>query len=115
MRISAEILLIVFLAALVNSAHAQEPQLLSSPGVSPAVWGVLEKPAAPGAHPGVVILPGSYGWRPAYALIARALADSGFTVLALDYMYETGRDSLPQQRCEMRHRWLAANYGTLDR
>ncbi len=113
MRISAKILLIYFLAALVNSAHAQEPQLLSSPGVSPAVWGVLEKPSSPGAHPGVVILPGSYGWRPAYALIARALADSGFAALALDYMHETGRDSLPQQRREMRPRWLAAIRGAV--
>ncbi|MGD2154370.1 MAG: dienelactone hydrolase family protein [Gemmatimonadales bacterium] len=68
----------------------QEPERLSGPGVSPAVWGVLETPEAPGPHPGVVLLPGAAGWRPAYAEAARVLADSGFVTLALDYYAETG-------------------------
>jgi len=68
----------------------QEPERLSGPGVSPAVWGVLETPEAPGPHPGVVLLPGAAGWRPAYAEAARVLADSGFVTLALDYYGETG-------------------------
>lgn len=113
MRTFTKILLLCLLTVCFDSARAQEPQLLSSPGATPAVWGVLEKPRAPGAHPGVVILPGSFGWRPAYAQVARALADSGFTALALEYMAETGRDSLPNQRRTMRPRWQAAIRGAV--
>jgi len=40
-----------------------------------------------------VLLPGSAGWRPIYATVARELADSGFVALALDYYGETGRDT----------------------
>jgi len=57
--------------------------------VAPALpWhlrGVLELPATAGPHPGVVLLPGAGGWAPRYQNVARALADSGFAALALDY------------------------------
>jgi hypothetical protein len=42
----------------------QEPQQLSAPGVSPAVWSVFAVPRGPGPHPGVILLPGSNGWQP---------------------------------------------------
>ena len=71
-------------------AAAQSPERLSATDVSPPVWGVLEVPQGPGPHPGVVILPGAAGWRPLYAEVAKAFADSGFVTLALDYYAETG-------------------------
>ncbi len=71
-------------------AAAQQPQRLSGPNVSPAVWGVVATPQAPGAHPAVILLPGSSGWRVPYADIAGQLAQSGFVALALDYYAETG-------------------------
>lgn len=71
-------------------AAAQRPERLSGADVSPAVWGVLEVPQAAGPHPGVLVLPGAAGWRPWYAEVASALADSGFVTLALDYYAETG-------------------------
>lgn len=86
MRACTVTLLILLPLSFLDTAHAQQPQRLSSPGATPAVWGVLELPRTPGAHPWVVILPGSFGWRPAYAQVARALADSGFTALALNYI-----------------------------
>jgi len=82
---------------------AQTPQRVSGLGVSPAVWGVLEVPQTPGPHPGVVILGGSAGWRPAYADIAKAFADTGFAALAVDYFAETGRDTLREDRHK---KWL---------
>lgn len=66
------------------------PHRLTGPGVDPAVWGVLEVPASPGPHPAVVLLPGSYGWRPDYARFAKTFADSGFVALAIDYYAEAG-------------------------
>lgn len=72
------------------AGDCQEPERLSGPEVSPAVWGILERPRTPGPHAGVILLPGSAGWRPAYADLARMLADSGFVTLALDYYAETG-------------------------
>lgn len=100
--------LIFLLIAFVRTASAQELQRLSGPDISPAVWGVLELPHTPGSHAGVIILHGSFGWRPAYAQFARALADSGFVALAINYFAETGRDSLPEQRLQMRPLWQAA-------
>jgi carboxymethylenebutenolidase len=38
----------------------------------------------------VVLLPGSFGWRPDYARFARTFADSGFVALAIDYYAEAG-------------------------
>ena len=87
---------------------AQEPKLLSGPGISPSVWGVLEVPSTPGPHPGVVILHGSAGWRPAYAEYARGLADSGFVALAINYYAETGRDTAWGQSMHMWLDWQAA-------
>ena len=100
--------LVFLLLAFLRTANAQEPRRLSGPDISPAVWGVLELPDAPGPHAGVIILHGSFGWRPAYAQFARALADSGFVALAIDYFAETGRDTLPEQRLQMRPIWQAA-------
>jgi dienelactone hydrolase len=68
----------------------QEPERLSGPDVSPAVWGILKTPRTPGPHAGVILLPGAAGWRPAYADLAGVLADSGFVTLALNYYAETG-------------------------
>lgn len=94
--------------AFLHTANGQEPQRLSGPDISPAVWGVLELPHAPGPHAGVIILHGSFGWRPTYAQFARALADSGFVALAINYFAETGRDTVPEQRLQMRPLWQAA-------
>jgi len=86
---------LIFTAVVVSSwSYSQEPTRLSRPAISPAVWGVLEQPHAPGTHPGVVILHGSRGWRPEYAQYAKALADSGFVALALSHFVETGRDTV---------------------
>ena len=79
----------LLLAACTGSAP--RPHRLTGPGVSPAVWGVLEAPTTPGPHEAVILLPGSYGWRPDYARFARTFADSGFVALAIDYYAETGR------------------------
>ncbi len=84
-------LLLFGLAA--RAAIAQQPRRLTDPGESPGVVGVLEQPSTPGRHPAVVVIPGSFGWRPSYAQLARQLADSGFVALALDYYAVAGRDS----------------------
>jgi carboxymethylenebutenolidase len=68
-----------------------KPPRLTSAGISPGVWGVLAVPRTAGAHPAVVLLPGSFGWRADYAQFAQTFADSGFVALALDYYAETGR------------------------
>lgn len=75
------------------TSDAPRPQRLTGSGVSPAVWGVLEVPQTPGPHEALILLPGSYGWRPDYARFARTFADSGFVTLAIDYYAETGRGS----------------------
>ena len=62
---------------------------------------MLTVPASPGPHPGVILLPGSGGWRPGYATFAKALADSGFVTLAMDYYGETGRGDTRAE--EIRH------------
>lgn len=77
----------LFLAGAATAA-AQQPYRLTD--VAPAVWGVLVTPRALGTHPGVILLPGSSGWKPTYADLARRLSESGFVVLALDYYAETG-------------------------
>jgi carboxymethylenebutenolidase len=81
--------LLVLLAACGDPAL--KPRRLTGAGVTPAVWGVLELPRSPGPHPAVMLLHGSYGWRPDYARFARRFADSGFVALAIDYYAETGR------------------------
>jgi len=103
--------LIFFMCFLLVSGSiglGQEPKLLSGTGVSPAVWGVLKTPSTPGPHPGVVILHGSVGWRPAYAEYAKRLADSGFVALAINYFAETGRDTAWGQSMHMWLDWQAA-------
>lgn len=77
---------------------------LTAADESPAVFGVLQVPRTPGPHPAVVLLPGSGGWRPAYARFARAFADSGFVALALDYYAKAGRGRTQAE--EMQH-WPA--------
>ncbi len=99
----------LFLVSVFSSVSAQQrPQRLSASDVSPAVWGVLETPGSPGQHPGVILLPGSAGWRAAYAQLARLFADSGFVTLALDYYGETGLDSTATDALRMRPIWQQA-------
>lgn len=83
------------------------PHRLTASGVSPAVWGILEVPSSPGPHAAVVLLPGSYGWRPDYARFAKAFADSGFVALAIDYYAETGRGALPAEESRQWAAWQA--------
>lgn len=78
-------------------AKASSPHRLTGPEVTPAVWGVLEIPSSPGPHAAVILLPGSYGWRPEYARFARTFADSGFVALAIDYYAQTGRGASPAE------------------
>jgi len=88
--------------ALAACASGPHPQRLTGPGVTPAVWGILEVPTSPGPHAGVVLLPGSYGWRPDYARFAQTFADSGFVALAIDYYAEAGPGASP---AEVSHNW----------
>lgn len=83
---------------------APRPHRLTGKAVHPAVWGVLEVPRTPGPHDAVILLPGSYGWRPDYARFARAFADSGFVALAVNYYAETGRGASP---AEEKRNWPA--------
>ena len=92
----------LFLAACTSGAP--RPHRLTGSGVSPAVWGVLEVPPTPGPHAAVILLPGSYGWRPDYARFARTFADSGFVTLAVDYYAETGRGD---SQAEEKRNWPA--------
>jgi carboxymethylenebutenolidase len=73
----------------------------------PEVWGILAVPAAPGPHPGVILLPGSAGWRPGYARFAKAFADSGFVALAIDYYAETGRGASQAEEIGNWPQWQA--------
>jgi carboxymethylenebutenolidase len=89
MRLAA-LSFLVFLFLHAGPGYCQDPERLSGPEISPAVWGVVEAPHTPGPHAGVILLPGAAGWRPVYAELARVFADSGFVTLALDYHAETG-------------------------
>jgi carboxymethylenebutenolidase len=71
------------------------------------VSGVLEVPHTAGAHPGVILLPGSFGWRPGYAELARQFAASGFVALALDYYAETGAPADSEATRRTWPRWQA--------
>ncbi len=93
MRFMPPRLLALLLILCPRISLAQQPQRLTGPEVSPAVWGVIETPGTPGPHAGVILLPGSGGWQPTYAELAKAFADSGFVALAVDYYGETGRDT----------------------
>lgn len=90
------------------------PRRLTGTGISPAVWGVVEVPATPGPHLGVLLLPGSYGWRPDYARFARTFADSGFVALAIDYYAETGRGDSPAEASRNWYAWQAAVRNAID-
>jgi len=81
--------------AVAACSHVPGPHRLTDPNITPGVWGILEVPTTPGPHAAVVLLPGSYGWRPDYARFARTFADSGFVALAIDYYAETGRGASP--------------------
>ena len=89
------------------TSGAARPHRLTGTGVSPAVWGVLEVPQTPGPHEAVILLPGSYGWRPDYARFARTFADSGFVTLAIDYYAETGRGDSPAEESRNWPAWQA--------
>jgi carboxymethylenebutenolidase len=114
MRLAAVTLVTLLSLVSCQTGNAQEPRRLSGPDTSATVWGVLEIPHASGPHPGVVILHGSFGWRPAYAQFAGALADSGFVALAINCFAETGRDTIPEQRPQMQPRWQAAIRSAVD-
>ncbi|MEP6573619.1 MAG: dienelactone hydrolase family protein [Gemmatimonadota bacterium] len=101
----------LLLAACTSSVR---PNRLTGPGVSPAVWGVLEEPHTPGPHPAVILLPGSYGWRPDYALFARTFADSGFVTLAIDYYAETGRGASHAEEARNWPAWQATVRNAVD-
>lgn len=73
-----------------GAGSSQQAELLTQPGETPGIWGVLEAPDGPGPHPAVVLLHGSSGWRPEYVEIARRFAEAGFVALVLDYYAETG-------------------------
>ncbi len=83
---------------------SQQPQQFRGSQISADIWGVLEKPQSIRPHAGLIILPGSGGWRPAYAELAKVFADSGFITLALDYYAETGRDT---SRADALSKWPA--------
>ncbi len=91
----------------ITGIHAQETRRLSEAGISPPVIGVLEVPRTPGTHPGIIILHGSGGWRPAYARLAKTYADSGFVALAIDYFAETGGDTSGTKAHRLRPAWQA--------
>ncbi len=93
---------LALLVAAVHTAAGQQPRQLSGSDVSPAVWGVFAVPATPGPHPAVILLPGSFGWRPIYAELATAFADSGFVALAIDYYAVSGHDS---SRADALRKW----------
>ncbi len=84
------IVLVLLILSMPTFGRAQESVPLTPPGVSPRIWGALRMPADPGPHPGVILLPGSSGWRPEYTGVADPYAQAGFVVLALDYYAETG-------------------------
>ena len=86
---------------------ALRPRRLTAEGVSPPVWGVLERPTTPGPHPAVLLLHGSAGWRSGYAELARTYADSGFVALAIDYYAETGRRVAPEDGLAAWRTWQA--------
>jgi carboxymethylenebutenolidase len=88
------LLVIGCLSFLVNKlGDCQGSQILSKPGIVPAVYGVIEKPETAGIYPAVIILYGSSGWRPQYISTAKELADSGFVALVLDYYAITENDT----------------------
>lgn len=96
---------LLLLSLVVSACNAgRSPRLLTEAAVVPGVWGVLEIPTAPGPHPGVVLIPGSRGWRPGYLEFAEAFADSGFVALAIDYYAVTGRGGT---RAEEMRNWPA--------
>ena len=96
--------LLVLPLALAACNTGPSPRLLTDPAITPGVWGVLEVPATPGPHPGVILLPGSGGWRSGYTRFAKAFADSGFVALAIDYYAVTGQGDTRED--EMRN-WPA--------
>lgn len=95
------------LGLLAGCTNGPKPELLTAPGITPAVWGVLELPTAPGSHPGVILLPGSGGWRSDYARFARSFADSGWVALAIDYYGERGRGKSREEEMQNWPVWQA--------
>ena len=96
--------LLLLSLALTACNSGSSPRLLTDAAVTPGVWGVLFVPAEPGPHPGVVLVPGSGGWRSGYTQFAKAFADSGFVALAIDYYAVTGRG---ETRAEEVRNWPA--------
>jgi dienelactone hydrolase len=84
-----------------------EPRCLSKPQTIPGVWGMLEPSDYPAPNPGVILLTGSSGWKPAYAETARSLCHSGFTALAVDYLHDTSYESSLESRTKQWPVWQA--------
>lgn len=55
----------------------------------------LSKPEEPGGHPGVLLLMDAFGLREAIREIAEEIAGRGYTVLAPNLFYRSGRDAVP--------------------
>jgi carboxymethylenebutenolidase len=107
MQVTRLRLLVLPLVVAACTSSVPTPHRLTGSGVTPAVWGILEVPSAPGPHPAVLLLPGSYGWRPDYARFARTFADSGFVALAIDYYAETGRGASSAEESRKWPAWQA--------
>lgn len=85
----------------------KNPSQISGIDTIPAVFGLLEIPSTPGPHHAVIILYGIAGWRPSYALLAKAYSDSGFVSLVLDYFAITGKGTTDAERQTMWPQWQA--------
>lgn len=107
-------LLALALPLLVTACNTgPSPRQLTPPSITPGVWGVVDAPASPGPHPGIILIPGSGGWRPGYLRFARAFADSGFVVLTLDYYAVTGRGSTRAEEIQHWPAWQATIHNAL--
>lgn len=100
-------LLFIASLALGCARHGPLPPRLTGAEVTPGVHGILALPGTPGPHPAVVILHGSFGWRPGYAQVARDFADSGYVALAVNYYAETGSRIRTGDEERIWHAWQA--------
>ena len=109
-----QMLLSAFSLLLPVCAICQESILLSDPGREPEVHGQIIRPEGPGAHPAVIILYGSSGWRPEYVTIAGDLASEGFVSLVLDYYASTPERDETTEMMELWPCWQDALRGAVQ-
>jgi len=81
--------------------------LITLTGVVPPLRGTLELPPHTPPYPGVILLPGSRGWREEYAGYTRRLAEAGYAALALDYLAGTGIEPAEQDWPRLIPLWQA--------